>query len=87
MPTRVAWRVGAANALPMPAGTFLDVDGDRLHFSGTLDRGALPNWLKVVTSTGSVFGKPPSKGRYLLRVTSTDRITGWAFVEFVITAR
>lgn len=87
MPTRVAWRVGAANALPMPAGTFLDVDGDRLRFSGTLDRGALPDWLSVRTSTGNVFGKPPSKGRYLLRVTASDHIAGWAFVEFVITAR
>jgi len=83
MPARIAWKVGLANTFTVPAETFLDVDGDALHFNGTLDRHALPGWLQVHPNTGIVHGKPPSKGTYLLRVMASDHKTaGSAFIEY-----
>ena len=84
MPASVAWKAGAANTFAVPEGTFLDVDGDALHFNGTLDRAALPGWLKVHPVTGSVHGVPPRGGSHLLRVTASDGKTGSAFLEYVI---
>ncbi|EOD33207.1 hypothetical protein EMIHUDRAFT_202442 [Emiliania huxleyi CCMP1516] len=83
----VTWRVGQPNTLTIPAGTFLDVDGDHLTFSGTLDRGNLPQWLQVHPDDGRVRGTPPSKGRYLLRLTATDHKAGGAFVELQLEAK
>ena len=75
------WRVGQANTLALPADTFLDVDGDKLTFAGSLDRAALPKWLRIHPKDGSVHGNPPSKGSHLLRLTATDYKAGSAFVE------
>ena len=79
------WKVGKPNTMLIPASTFLDVDGDTLHYAGLLDRGALPGWLKVHPKDGSVHGTPPSKGAHLLRVTAADHKTGSAFVELQMT--
>ena len=84
MPGRVLWQAGRSNNFTVPAGTFLDVDGDALHFGGTLDRAALPQWLQVHPDTAVVRGEPPAAGRHLLRVTASDHQTGSAFVEFDI---
>ena len=87
MPARVAWKVGVANTFTVPADTFLDVDGDALHFDGTLDRGALPEWLQIHPNTGIVHGKPPENGSYLLRVVASDHKTaGSAFIEYAVAA-
>ena len=83
---KTTWQVGKLNTLVVPAGTFLDVDGDTLTFAGTLDRGALPGWLRVHPKDGSVHGTPPSKGSYLLRVVAADRKAGSAFAELELTA-
>ena len=79
------WKVGKPNTMLIPASTFLDVDGDTLHYAGSLDRGTLPGWLKVHPKDGSVHGTPPSKGAHLLRVTAADHKTGSAFVELQMT--
>jgi hypothetical protein len=84
-PAEVTWTAGELNTLSLPAGTFLDVDDDTLVFSGSLDRGALPDWLRVHPKDGSVHGKPPSKGSsHLLRVTAADGKVGSAFLELHI---
>ena len=87
VPSDVTWQANRANTLTLPASTFLDVDGDSLTFAGTLDRGALPPWLRVHPKDGSVHGTPPSAGSHLLRVTATDRKSGAAFVELQLHAR
>lgn len=84
MPSEIAWRVGEDNILHLPPGAFLDVDHDQLIYTGSLDRDVLPHWLQVHPSDGSVFGKPPSRGSHLLRVTATDQKVGGAFVEVLL---
>lgn len=92
LPAQVTWYPGQTNVLSLPDGLFVDVDGDSLTFAGTLDRAPLPDWLRVHPTDGSVHGNPPNPGSlsregngksnsYLLRVTATDRKTGYAFVE------
>lgn len=75
------WQVGQASALTVPSGTFLDVDGDTLTFAGTLDRGALPDWLEVDPKDGTTRGTPPCEGSHLLRLTADDQKSGFAFTE------
>mgnify|MGYP002261630636 CR=1 FL=1 len=78
------WRAGQSNTLSVPAGTFLDVDGDTLVYAGTLDRAPLPHWLSVDAKDGSTRGIPPSKGNHLLRLTATDQKSGSAFAELTL---
>ncbi len=80
MPSEIAWRVGENNTLALPPGAFLDVDSDQLAYGGRLDRDVLPQWLQVDPKDGSVYGRPPSKGSHLLRITAADEV-GSAFVE------
>lgn len=86
MPASILWKVGERNNFTVSEGTFLDVDDDKLVFSGTLDRGALPNWLHVHPHTAVVLGQPPRQGSYLLRIIASDRKSGSAFFEYMIHA-
>lgn len=81
----ITWQVNKDNTLSLPAGLFLDVDGDRLAYGGVLDRSDLPDWLEVDAKNGSVHGKPSRKGSHLLRITATDQKVGFAFVELLLT--
>jgi arylsulfatase A-like enzyme len=80
----VTWSAKQPNALAVPNGTFVDVDGDELHFTGLLDRKALPGWLTVGSDSGALHGTPPAAGTHLVRLVASDP-TGPAFVEFLIT--
>merc|ERR1712232_474384 len=82
----VNWKAGTLNSFALPSDTFLDVEGDKLTFAGTLDRDALPHWLEVDINDGSVHGTPPNKCKYLLRLTASDGKAGSAFVELQLSA-
>lgn len=69
------------HTLLIPAGTFLDIDGDKLHYTALLDRHPLPSWLNLDHDSGTLKGTPPTKGTHLVRVLAADA-TGPAFVEF-----
>jgi hypothetical protein len=75
------WRVGQRSALSLPAATFLDVDGDTLSFSGTLDRATPPQWMRIDPTDGSLHGTPVRPGKHLLRLIASDSKSGSAFVE------
>merc|ERR1712079_202244 len=84
------WKVGQPNTLVLPPHTFLDVDDDALTFGGSFDGQALPNWLNVDSSNGTVHGTPPSTGSYRLRLMAIDETRfesfGVAFVELDCTS-
>jgi len=81
------WQVGEASTLTVPADTFLDIDGDALTFSATLNRVALPKWLTVDSKDGTVSGTPPCHGNELLRVIAKDEKSGYAFSELQLTIK
>ena len=59
----------------VPAGTFMDVDGDTLSYTATLGNGsALPGWLSFNAATRTFSGTPPSNfnGALDLKVTASD---------------
>ena len=62
----------------------MDVDGDILTFTGTLDRAALPPWMHIRPEDGSVHGTPVNVGKHLLRLIASDRESGSAFVELAL---
>lgn len=58
----------------VPAGTFIDRDGDTLSYSASLSDGSpLPNWLRFDTTALSFAGRPPTNfnGVHNLRVTAS----------------
>ena len=66
--------VGSAFSLPLPAGTFTDVDnGDSLTYTATAADGSqLPAWLSFNPATRTFSGTPTSTGTVGVRVTVTD---------------
>jgi VCBS repeat-containing protein len=66
--------VGSAFSLPLPAGTFTDVDsGDTLAYSATsADGSSLPAWLTFDPATRIFNGTPTSAGTVGVKVTATD---------------
>ncbi|PTA93648.1 hypothetical protein CWM66_06445 [Kosakonia sp. H7A] len=61
--------------LTVPAGTFVDPDGDTLTLSATqADGSALPAWLRFDPAKGSFSGTPGNAdiGSLVIRVTATD---------------
>ena len=51
----------AAWSFTVPAGTFVDVDGDTLSYAATLAGGdPLPGWLSFDTTTQTFSGTPPA---------------------------
>jgi hypothetical protein len=82
----VTWSVSQPVTMPLPTGTFLDIDGDELRYTGLIDRAVLPSWLKLDPASGTLSGTPPAtaKGTHLARLVASDT-TGPAFVEFQVT--
>jgi hypothetical protein len=78
------WTANKPGSLPMPNGTFFDIDGNTLHYTGLLDRKAFPSWLKVDSASGELHGTPPTKGTHLVRLIASDDPGHWgaAFAEF-----
>ncbi|MEQ9887765.1 putative Ig domain-containing protein [Pectobacterium zantedeschiae] len=59
----------------VPAGTFVDPDGDTLTLSATLANGSpLPSWLRFDPATATFSGTPGNSdvGNLVIRVTATD---------------
>ncbi|MBL0375348.1 putative Ig domain-containing protein [Rhizobium sp. KVB221] len=59
----------------LPAGTFIDTDGDALRYSATLaDGGGLPSWLVFDSATQSFSGTPTNGdvGEIQVKVTASD---------------
>ncbi|MCL6376362.1 tandem-95 repeat protein [Pectobacterium brasiliense] len=59
----------------VPAGTFIDPDGDTLTLSATLADGSpLPSWITFNPATGTFSGTPGNSdvGTLVIRVTATD---------------
>ncbi|WP_146235430.1 putative Ig domain-containing protein, partial [Pectobacterium brasiliense] len=59
----------------VPAGTFIDPDGDTLTLSATLANGSpLPSWITFNPATGTFSGTPGNGdiGTLVIRVTATD---------------
>ncbi|MCA5919745.1 putative Ig domain-containing protein [Pectobacterium brasiliense] len=59
----------------VPAGTFIDPDGDTLTLSATLANGSpLPGWITFNPATGTFSGTPGNSdvGTLVIRVTATD---------------
>jgi lysophospholipase L1-like esterase len=78
---------GQAFAIPVPAGTFLDADGDALTLSATLPSGAaLPGWLSFDASRGTFSGTPQNLGSITVRVTADDANGGSVSDAFSITS-
>lgn len=58
--TRKPLQAGSPFARTMPAGTFVDPDGDAMTYSATLQDGsALPSWLHFDAAAGTFSGTPP----------------------------
>jgi len=79
---------GAGNwSFTVPAGTFVDADGDALALSASLADGSpLPAWLSFDAATGSFSGNPPNGiGSLTLRVTASDGQGGTASDDFTLT--
>ncbi|MBD8876179.1 putative Ig domain-containing protein [Roseibium polysiphoniae] len=71
----------------VPAGTFIDADGDALSYSAALaDGSALPSWLSFDDATQAFSGTPPQdfNGTLLLKVTASDG-TGTVDANFTLT--
>jgi Ca2+-binding RTX toxin-like protein len=67
--------VGTTLSYIVPAGSFVDLDGDVLTYSAVQSNGsALPGWLSFDGSTRSFTGTPPNgaQGNYDIRVTASD---------------
>jgi hypothetical protein len=68
--------VGSAFSLPLPAGTFTDVDtGDTLIYTATaLDGSALPAWLTFNATNRTLSGTPlaANVGTQVVKVSATD---------------
>jgi VCBS repeat-containing protein len=66
--------VGSAFSLPLPAGTFTDVDsGDMLTYSATsADGSALPAWLSFDPVARRLTGTPTSVGTVGVKVSAKD---------------
>ncbi|MGO4834849.1 DUF4082 domain-containing protein, partial [Rhizobiaceae sp. 2RAB30] len=68
--------VGSLYSLPLPSGTFTDVDtGDTLTYTATLANGsALPSWLSFNAGNQTFSGTPASAnlGTISVKVTATD---------------
>ncbi len=65
----------SAVSFTIPTNTFVDVDGDSLKLSASLDNGAsLPSWLFFDNTKGSFSGTPPLNfnGDLFLKVTAAD---------------
>ncbi|MFW5411213.1 putative Ig domain-containing protein [Pectobacterium brasiliense] len=59
----------------VPAGTFIDPDGDTLTLSATLADGSpLPSWLRFDPAIGTFSGTPGNSdvGNLVIRITATD---------------
>jgi hypothetical protein len=80
----VRWSVKQLSSLPLPNGTFVDIDGNTLHYTHLLDRRAAPSWFKVDSASGELHGTPPTKGTHLVRLVASDDPDHWgaAFAEF-----
>ena len=62
-------------SLLLPAGTFIDPEGETLTYSATLDDGSpLPAWLSIDAATGTLSGTPANGdvGNLVVRITATD---------------
>ena len=57
------WRVGQLSTFNLPPALFMDVNGDIVAFSGTLDRATLPPWMQIHDDDGSVHGRPVTAGK------------------------
>ena len=80
--------VGAAFNFTVPAGTFVDIDGDTLTYSATLSGGnELPAWLSFEAATQEFTGTPEAEnlGTLTVRVTATDPAGEFVSTEFDIT--
>ncbi|MDR3375972.1 MAG: putative Ig domain-containing protein [Ancalomicrobiaceae bacterium] len=73
-PTTLTWNMGQAVNFTLPAGTFVDPQGQTLTYKATLSTGAaLPSWLTFNSSTGTFTGTVPNTANGLtIRVTATD---------------
>ncbi|MCD2515334.1 DUF4347 domain-containing protein [Massilia sp. G4R7] len=76
VPGTVAGDPGYGPGVKELPSNFVDVDGDVLKYSATLDDGSpLPTWLKIDPDTGTLRGNPPAglDGKTLtIKVTATD---------------
>ncbi|MEI7166273.1 putative Ig domain-containing protein, partial [Pectobacterium parmentieri] len=72
----------------VPAGTFIDPDGDTLTLSATLADGSpLPSWITFNPATGTFSGTPGNAdvGNLSIRVTATDGSSAAAHTDFGLT--
>lgn len=76
----VGMRVGEANSYQLPAGMFVDEDGDPLTWTVTMANGdALPSWLSFDPANRTLSGAPTPEqlsAALQLRVTATDTSGG-----------
>ncbi len=72
--TLPAVHTGSAFSFALPAGLFMDADGDALAYSLTMgDGAALPSWLDFDAATQTLAGTPPAGASDLaLRLVATD---------------
>ncbi|WP_025919561.1 putative Ig domain-containing protein [Pectobacterium parmentieri] len=72
----------------VPAGTFIDPDGDTLTLSATLADGSpLPSWITFNPATGTFSGTPGNAdvGNLSIRVTATDGSNAAAHTDLGLT--
>jgi hypothetical protein len=69
------WKARNAVSFTMPASTFIDPQGQPLHYSATLSNGsALPGWLTFNAATQTFSGTAPSAAQNLsIKMTATDK--------------
>lgn len=80
-----AGQVGGALDFTIDAGAFIDLDGDALAFSASLDGGEpLPDWLLFDGQSRTFSGTPPAgaQGTYTVQVTVQDPWGGQASQTF-----
>ncbi len=65
---------GEAWTATLPAGAFVDPDGDALTFTATVNGVpvAAVDWLQIDEATGALSGTPPVPGAYLVEVVAID---------------
>jgi Ca2+-binding RTX toxin-like protein len=79
--------VGQALEFVVPAGTFVDTDGDTLAYTATLANGdSLPGWLSFSAATRTFGGTPGATdaGTLQVRVSVSDGKGGTASDEFAL---
>ncbi|TVQ34119.1 MAG: hypothetical protein EA356_11015 [Geminicoccaceae bacterium] len=58
--------------MALPAGLFVDPEGDRFELTVTVDGGPRPAWLHFDRDTETLIGQPPEPGAFVVQVVATD---------------